>query len=87
MGSRLRAPGSRAWSGLKPDAAWSLEPGVRSRLLTRRGHDLLGRVAHAVGGLEIQPALGQHPLAFLDVGAFHADDDGHLDVQLLDRPR
>ena len=47
--------------------------------------DLVRRLAHRVGRREVQAALLQHPLAFLDVGAFHPDDDRHRHAELLDR--
>ena len=45
-----------------------------SRRARRR---LLGRLAHRVGGGEVQAAVLEHLLALLDVRAFHADDDRH----------
>src|SRR6476659_4367242 len=51
----------------------------------RRPYHLLRRVAHRVGGREVQAALGEHALAFFHVGAFHADDDRHGHGEALDR--
>ncbi len=51
----------------------------------RGAHDLLRRLAHRVGGREVQAAVLQHLLALLDVGAFHPDDDRDRDAELLDR--
>ena len=45
--------------------------------MLRQRDDLLRRLAHRVGGREVQAALLEHLLALLDVGAFHADDDRH----------
>src|SRR5207342_1455123 len=46
------------------------------------GDDLLRRVAQVVGGDDRQAAHRQDVLALLDVGAFEADDQRHLDVDL-----
>src|SRR5262245_55781898 len=48
------------------------------------GDDLLSAVAHVGGAREVEPRLGQHLLAELDVRPFHPHDDGHPDAELLD---
>ena len=56
-----------------------------SGLLPRQRHDLRRGFAHRVGGREVQPALSEHPLSFLDVRAFHANDDRNRHAQFLHR--
>src|SRR5688500_18547922 len=51
----------------------------------RQGHDFIRRLTHRIGGREVQAALRQHPLPFLDVGPFHADDDRDGHAELLHR--
>src|SRR5438874_6699313 len=46
--------------------------------------DLPRRFIHAVGGGELHTALAQQPLPFIDIGAFHSDDDRHGHAEILD---
>src|SRR5687767_4585149 len=56
----------------------------RHRLL-HFGDDLLGGVAEVVGGDDRQAAFGEDVLALLDVGAFQANDQRHLQMDLAGR--
>src|SRR4051812_49307518 len=61
----------------------SRRPPLRSLPCER--HDFFRRLAHRIRGRKVQAALLQHPLAFLDVRAFHPDDDRHRYAKLLHR--
>src|SRR5207253_6484716 len=48
-------------------------------------HNFFRRVPHAIGDREVEPRFGEDFAALLDVGAFHAYDDGNLDVEVAGR--
>src|SRR5687768_157890 len=50
----------------------------------RQRDGLLRRLTHRVGRREVEAAFLEHPLPFVNVRAFHADDDGYRDAELLD---
>src|SRR5438046_9709076 len=50
-----------------------------------RGDDLLRRVTHVVGGNDRQPRCLKHLLAKIFVGAFHAHDQRHAQLDLPGR--
>src|SRR5687767_10447646 len=67
----------------------ALAPGLKAgptcwEALFPEGDHLLGPLAHRIGGGEIEAALAEHLLAFLDVGAFHPDHDRHRHAKVLD---
>src|ERR1700682_3900069 len=47
------------------------------------GDDFLRGVAHVVAGNDRQPRVGEDLLAEVDVGAFEANDERHLEGHLL----
>src|SRR5262249_42005787 len=60
------------------------EPNSQSRLDPGgEGDHFLRAVAHVGRAGEVEPRLGQHLLAELDVRALHPHDDGHPDTELL----
>ena len=55
-------------------------------LLPHKAHDFLGAVLHATfGNRERQSRFFQNFAALLDVGAFHAHDNGKLEIQIAGR--
>src|SRR5260370_7283128 len=50
---------------------------------SRESHNFLCAVLHAYGDGEVQAAFAQNLLANLDVGSFHANDDGNVQLQIL----
>ena len=58
-------------------------PRLFPALATRQRHDSLRGLSHGIRRREIEAALFEHLLPFLDVGAFHPDDDRHRHAQFL----
>src|SRR5215212_492232 len=56
----------------------SLTVGLPQLGCVGEGDDLFGGVLHALGDGEVHAGLGDEAAALFDVGAFEADDDGHL---------
>src|SRR6185312_15880750 len=73
------ASGSRVPRDLAPAAI------LASALAADSRDDLLCRIVEIVGGDHVETRSAENGLAFLDVGAFEADHQRHLEADLLDR--